>query len=142
MFVHTYRNSTRDVNHKISKVPKSGINKKINKRMEFITIKLSVSCFGSLVSRFFNNQYDKKKTYQILKNSDGCIFEIPGIDIHHLAQFKTIPTQGTKTSSCKSIKTTPISIILVFFWKNFSGTIYTAKAAKLAINMFFNCLKK
>ncbi|HCY20275.1 TPA: hypothetical protein DIC40_00080 [Patescibacteria group bacterium] len=68
-----------------------------------------------MISRFFNNREEKKKTYPNLKNSAGCILGKNGREIHHLAPLSSIPIPGTNTKICKTIRITAIITIFLFF---------------------------
>ena len=108
-----YRHIISHTIHKINTVHKSGIIKKTINRTAFNMMKNLKNSNLFIIFCFLKSQDHKNRTYQSLKNSEGCILGRNGISIHHLAQFRTIPSHGTKTNNCNIISTT--DMIVIFF---------------------------
>jgi len=106
---------------RIITVPRSGINRKMKKRLAFNTIKERKKSLVFTFSRFLINHHQRKSTYPNLKNSAGWILGRKGILIHPLAPLSTIPTPGINTDICKSINQTAIIVVFLLFWKTLMG---------------------
>lgn len=100
---------------RIITVPKSGINKKMKKKITFKIINEMKKSFVFTLSRFLINHHPKKSTYHNLKNSAGCMLGNPGISIHPLAPLSTIPIPGTNTNICNTMRKTAIIVIFLLF---------------------------
>jgi hypothetical protein len=122
-FSHAYRAITNPVSQSIRTVHKSGTSKNIKNKIAFSTTKAIKNSFLSTKFLFLKSRLAKNITYHNLKNSAGCILGNQGIFIHHLAQFKTIPTHGINTASCSAMIAIAIIFTFLLFWKNFIGTL-------------------
>lgn len=108
-----YRHMISPTIPRIITVPRSGIRRKMKKRMALSTMKEMKNFLSLTMLRFLSSHDQRNNTYQSLKNSAGWMLGRNGILIHPLAPLSVMPIPGMNTAICNAMRM--MAIMIIFF---------------------------